>query len=139
MRSRMRFIVAIALAVGLGTWLAWSSLGGALETYAGPAEVAGAGTYRLNGTVAPGVARDASGAAQSSAGLRFTVIDKETPDKRLPVLYRGSVPDTFRAGREIVVVGRMRDRTFVAEPDSLVALCPSKFSDRKEDDAVAAT
>ena len=38
MRSRLRFIIAISLAVVLGAWLAWTSLGGTLETYAGPGE-----------------------------------------------------------------------------------------------------
>ena len=32
MRSRLRFIIAISLAVVLGAWLAWTSLGGSLET-----------------------------------------------------------------------------------------------------------
>ena len=59
MRSRLRFIVAIGLAVVLGGWLAYTSLGGSLETYAGPAEVAAGKTYRLNGTVAPGAGRPA--------------------------------------------------------------------------------
>ena len=39
MRSRLRFIIAIGLAVVLGAWLAWTSLGGSLETYAGPGEM----------------------------------------------------------------------------------------------------
>ena len=93
MRSRLRFIVAIGLALVLGGWLAYTSLGGSLETYAGPAELdRAAKTYRLNGTVAPGAPKDAAGLAQSAEGLRFTVVDKETPRQRVPVLYRGTVP-----------------------------------------------
>ena len=134
-RSRLRFIIAISLAVGLGAWLAWTSLGGSLETYAGPGELATSTekTYRLNGRVAPGAPRDAAGLAQSEEGLRFTVLDKENPAQRVPVLYRGSVPDQFKDGREVVVTGRIEDGTFVARNDSLITLCPSKFSDRPED------
>jgi cytochrome c-type biogenesis protein CcmE len=51
------------------------------------------------------------------------------------VLYRGSVPDQFKAGREVVVTGAVQGGTFVARNDSLITLCPSKFSDRPEDTA----
>jgi cytochrome c-type biogenesis protein CcmE len=136
MRSRLRFIVAISLAVVLGAWLAWTSLGGSLETYAGPGELATSAadtTYRLNGRVAPGAPADAAGLAQSAEGLRFSVIDKEDPTQRVPVLYRGSVPDQFKDGREVVVTGSLENGTFVARNDSLITLCPSKFSDRPDD------
>jgi cytochrome c-type biogenesis protein CcmE len=137
MRHRLRFIVAISLAVGLGGWLAWTSIGGSLETYAGPGELAGGAdkTYRLNGTVAPGAPADAAAAAQSEAGLRFTVLDKEDPAQAVSVAYRGSVPDQFKVGREVVVTGRLEGTTFVARNDSLITLCPSKFSDRPGDSA----
>jgi cytochrome c-type biogenesis protein CcmE len=136
-RSRLRFIIAISLAVGLGAWLAWTSIGGSLETYAGPSELAVSTdkTYRLNGTVAPGAPADAAARAQSSEGLRFTVVDKEDPTQRVPVLYRGSVPDQFKVGREVVVTGSVEGGTFVARNDSLITLCPSKFTDRPEDTA----
>ena len=134
MRSRMRFIIAIALAVGLGGYLAYASLGGALETYAGPAELTAAKTYRLNGTVGPGApVKDAAGLAQSSEGLHFTVVDKDNPGAKVPVVYRGSVPDQFKVGREVVLTGKLENGTFVAKNDSLVTLCPSKFSDKPGD------
>jgi cytochrome c-type biogenesis protein CcmE len=137
MRSRLRFIIAISLAVVLGGWLAWTSIGGSLETYAGPGELAASAdkTYRLNGTVAKGAPADAAARAQSSEGLRFTVVDKEDPGQRVRVLYRGSVPDQFKAGREVVVTGSVERGTFVARNDSLITLCPSKFTDRPEDTA----
>ncbi len=136
-RSRLRFIIAISLAVVLGGWLAWTSIGGSLETYAGPSEIATGTetTYRLNGRVASGAPTDAAAQAQSAAGLRFTVVDKEDPSRRVNVVYRGSVPDQFKAGREVVVTGSVEKGTFVAREDSLITLCPSKFSDRPEDTA----
>jgi cytochrome c-type biogenesis protein CcmE len=136
-RSRLRFIIAISLAVVLGGWLAWTSIGGSMETYAGPGELAASAdtTYRLNGTVAEGAPADAAARAQSSEGLRFTVVDKEDPSQRVRVLYRGSVPDQFKVGREVVVTGSVERGTFVARNDSLITLCPSKFTDRPEDTA----
>lgn len=136
MRSRMRFIVAISLAVGLGAWLAWTSIGGSLETYAGPGELAAQTTYRLNGTVAPGAPADAAGRAQTDEGLVFTLRDKENPGQTVEVVYHGSVPDQFKAGREIVVTGALdAEGRFIAREDSLVTLCPSKFSDEPGDTA----
>lgn len=136
-RSRLRFIIAIGLAVVLGGWLAYTSLGGSLETYAGPAELAAGKTYRLNGRVAPGAPKDAVGLANSDKGLTFTVVDKQTPGRRVTVHYRGTVPDQFKAGREVVVTGSLQNGTFVARNDSLITLCPSKFTDRADDTSPA--
>ena len=137
MRSRLRFILAIGLALVLGGWLAYTSLGGSLETYAGPAELAAGKTYRLNGTVAPGAPKDAVGLANSEEGLTFGVLDKQTPGRKVTVHYRGTVPDQFKVGREVVVTGTLRGGTFVARNDSLITLCPSKFTDRAEDSSPA--
>jgi cytochrome c-type biogenesis protein CcmE len=132
MRSRVRFIVAISLAAVLGGWLLYTSLGGALETYAGPGEVQAGSTYRLNALVAQGAPADAPERAQSAEGLRFTVIDKED-GQRLEVLYRGNVPDAFKDGREIVITGELQNDVFHAERNSMITLCPSKFSDNPSD------
>ena len=128
MRSRLRFVVALVVAVALGGWLAYTSLGGTLETYAGPADLAPGTVYRLNGTVAPGVTKDPAGAANTQEGLTFTVVDKAHPSSTVEVLYRGSVPDQFREGREVVVTGEVKNGVFVARNDSLITLCPSKFT-----------
>lgn len=131
MRSRLRFILALSVAVVLGGWLAYTSLGGTLETYASPGSLVAQKTYRLNGKVAPGAPTDAAGHAQSEEGLVFTVADKTQPSKTVKVLYRGQVPDQFKVGREVVVTGSLQKGTFVARPDSLITLCPSKFADKQ--------
>ena len=46
----------------------------------------------------------------------------------MPVAYTGVVPDPFREGREVIVSGELENGTFVAERDSLVTKCPSKFT-----------
>lgn len=132
--SRIRFVTAIGLAVILGVWLAWTSLGGALETYADPADVAAGTTYRLNGLVAPGAPADAAERAQTAAGLRFAVTDKHAAGEQVKVVYHGSVPDQFKVGREVVITGELDAAgTFVGRRNSLVTLCPSKFSDDPTD------
>jgi cytochrome c-type biogenesis protein CcmE len=44
------------------------------------------------------------------------------------VVYHGSVPDLFRAGRNVYLRGRLRHGVFVADADTLVTKCPSKYS-----------
>jgi cytochrome c-type biogenesis protein CcmE len=142
MRSRARFAIAITLAVALGGWLIWASLGGSLEEYTSPGSIAagtsGDGTYRLNGKVAAGTPANAAAQAQSEGGLRFTIVDKDDPSKQVPVVYRGSVPDTFAVGREVVVTGHVRNGVFEANNNSLIALCPSKFSEQAPSQSASA-
>jgi cytochrome c-type biogenesis protein CcmE len=128
MRSRLRFIIALAVAAGLGGWLLYAAIGGATATYSGPGEIVAGKTYKLNGDVASAVPADAVARARSEAGLRFTVADKADPAKRLGVVYHGTVPDQFKTGREVVVTGRLEGAAFVAERDSLLTKCPSKFT-----------
>ena len=54
--------------------------------------------------------------------LAFEVTDGT---RRLPVRYRGVVPDAFKDGAEVVVEGRFDGQTFTAA--RLFAKCPSKF------------
>lgn len=133
MRSGLRFTIALALAVALGGWLLWTSFGGSVQAYAGPEELTAGTTYRLNGLVAEGSPRNAAALAQSAEGLSFFLIDKEDHSKRVKVLYRGSVPDTWKDKRELVLTGELRSGVFHAERGSMLALCPSKFTDRPED------
>ena len=51
--------------------------------------------------------------------------------KTVPVVYVGSVPDLFKVGREVMLKGELANGTFVAEKDSLVTKCPSKYSPSK--------
>ena len=65
--------------------------------------------------------------------IRFRVKDVEgSSPVRLPVTYSGSVPDMFRAGRDISLKGRLRNGTFVGASGTLVTKCPSKYSSKKD-------
>jgi cytochrome c-type biogenesis protein CcmE len=64
-----------------------------------------------------------------AGGLTFRLQDVGgDASSRVAVRYTGSVPDLFEAGREIVVDGRLRNGTFVAEPGSMITKCPSKYA-----------
>jgi cytochrome c-type biogenesis protein CcmE len=72
------------------------------------------------------------GAGYSSSGLRFAVADIGAAQaKSVPVVYRGSVPDLFKTGRDVVVDGTYRNGVFVAKRNTLVTKCPSKYSPKK--------
>jgi len=58
-----------------------------------------------------------------NSALKFTIIEG---GKSLPVIYRGIVPDTFRAGREIVIEGHL-DSEGVFQADTILTKCPSKY------------
>jgi cytochrome c-type biogenesis protein CcmE len=66
----------------------------------------------------------------TGAQAPFTMVVKdESTAQTVPVRYSGgSVPDAFKAGRRIIVTGRMANGQFVAQADSLVTKCPSKYS-----------
>ncbi len=46
----------------------------------------------------------------------------------VPVVYTGSVPDLFRAGRDVAIKGRLRNGVFVATPGTMITKCPSKYT-----------
>jgi cytochrome c-type biogenesis protein CcmE len=65
-----------------------------------------------------------------AAGKRFQLRDVKGT-KTVTVVYKGSVPDLFKTGRDVVVDGRMRNGVFVAVPDTLVTKCPSKYAPKR--------
>ena len=63
-------------------------------------------------------------------GLRFALRDIDGR-ATVPVVYRGSVPDQFKKGRQIYLEGELRNGTFVGKPDTLVTKCPSKYAPKQ--------
>jgi cytochrome c-type biogenesis protein CcmE len=120
-KRRIRLIVALSAAVVLAGALVWTSFGSATEatTPSRALRVEPGRTIEVTGKVVDGSVRRGD-------PLRFRVRDREGTAS-IPVVYRGTVPDPFREGREVIVTGSMRGGTFVAQRDSLVTKCPSKF------------
>ena len=118
----MRLVVALSIAAVLAIFLIWTSLAGGTPSLQ-PSEVAGtSGEVSMAGIVVGPVEGDARG-----SGLRFSVRDIEGTAS-IPAVYTGSVPDLFKVGREVYMKGQVRDGLFVAEKDSLVTKCPSKYA-----------
>jgi cytochrome c-type biogenesis protein CcmE len=132
MRSRFRFITAISLAVVLAGALGFYALAGNQSEYAHPGELVEGKAYTLNATVAAGAPADPALRAQSTDGLRFAVHRKGDPAEKVEIEYRGTVPDQFKVGRDIVVRGELKDGVFHAERGSMIAQCPSKFQEKED-------
>ncbi len=132
MRSKARFAISLTLAAVLGAALIWIALGGSRADYVAPGGALVDGkSYSLNGLVAVGSPADAQAKALSADGLRFKVEDQDDPSKSIWVTYRGTVPDTFQDGREIVLEGTVDGGAFVGTRDKLLAKCPSKFQTKQ--------
>ena len=122
-KRRLRLIVALGAAVALATVLVYTSFSASTEA-SKPSQVKPGRSYELTGKVVNG------SVAHAGDELRFRIRDRDG-HRSVPVRYAGAVPDPFREGREVIVSGELRGGTFVAERDSLVTKCPSKFSKDK--------
>lgn len=126
-KRRIRLVVAMSAALVLAGALAYTSFSSASEamTPSGLLRDGKSGqSYRLTGKVVPGsIKRD---------GLEtsFRVRDR-TGAGEVAIRYGGVIPDTFRAGREVVITVRGHGAEYVGEKDTLITKCPSKFQDDK--------
>jgi cytochrome c-type biogenesis protein CcmE len=124
--SPARLVVALSVAAALAVFLLYTSIAGGGTPSLRPSQLAGhKGRVSLVGTVVGTPSGDAH-----AAGLHFRLRDVKGT-ATVPVVYRGSVPDLFRTGRDVVVDGRLRNGVFVAVPDTLVTKCPSKYVPKK--------
>lgn len=122
-RSPVRLIIALSVAAALAVFLLYTSIAGGGTPSLRPSQLPGHdGRVSLAGKVVGKPAGDAH-----ASGLRFTLRDVKGT-ATVPVVYKGSVPDLFRSGRDVVVDGRLRNGVFVAVPNTLVTKCPSKYT-----------
>ncbi len=77
---------------------------------------------RLFGTVA----EDGLSRSETGRDVKFRLEDQENKATTLWVEYTGAIPDTFKAGAEVIVEGGLRpDGSFQAK--TLMTKCPSKY------------
>jgi cytochrome c-type biogenesis protein CcmE len=124
--SPARLVVALSVAAVLAVFLLYTSIAGGGTPSLRPSQLAGHdGRVSLIGHVVGKPSGDAH-----AGGLRFRLRDVQGT-ATVPVVYRGSVPDLFRTGRDVVVDGRLRNGVFVAVPNTLVTKCPSKYQPKR--------
>ena len=120
-------MIALSVAGVLAVFLLYTSIAGGGTPQLTPSQLPGhQGKVSLVGEVVGPVTGDAHG-----SGLRFLVKNIKGGQASVPVVYRGTVPDLFKATRHITVEGQMRNGSFVAVPGSLVTKCPSKYEAAK--------
>jgi cytochrome c-type biogenesis protein CcmE len=126
-KRKIRLFVALGAAVLLAGGLMFTSF--TADTPATtPSELLakkGTGDYKLTGKVVNGSVK------RQGESLKFAVRDRNG-SASVPVTYTGVVPDPFRDGREVIVDGKLEGGTFVAQRDSLVTKCPSKFKNASD-------
>jgi cytochrome c-type biogenesis protein CcmE len=125
----VRLALALSIAALLAVFLLYTSIAGGGTPSLRPSQLL-ADTHEgkrvtLSGKVIGTVRGDAQ-----AGGLRFRLRDVKGTAS-VPVVYRGSVPDMFRTGRDISVAGHLRSGTFVGVKNTLVTKCPSKYSSKK--------
>jgi cytochrome c-type biogenesis protein CcmE len=125
----VRLALALSIAALLAVFLLYTSIAGGGTPSLRPSQLL-ADTHEgkrvtLSGKVIGTVRGDAQ-----AGGLRFRLRDVKGTAS-VPVVYRGSVPDMFRTGRDISVDGHLRSGTFVGVKNTLVTKCPSKYSSKK--------
>ena len=110
-RSPARLVIALSIAAVLAVFLLYTSIAGGGTPSVRPSQLAGrTGTVSLVGRVVGKPTGDSH-----AGGLRFRLRDvKDPPAQTVAVVYKGSVPDLFALGRDIVVDGQLRNGTFVA-------------------------
>ena len=126
-KRKARAVVLLTVALLLAGALIYTSFSAATETATPSKLVASADpdrSYELTGKVVEGSVE------RRGEELRFAIRDR-AGQTAIPVTYAGVVPDPFREGREVIVTGRVVDGTLVAERDSLITKCPSKFTEKK--------
>jgi cytochrome c-type biogenesis protein CcmE len=131
-KRKIRLVVALSAAVLLAAGLVYTSFSAGSATKE-PSDLLTAQpgqTYDLTGVVVPGSIH------RHGSRLDFRVEDRAGDGKAsVPVRYKGEVPDPFRAGREIIVTGRLAgNRTLIGQRDSLITKCPSKFTTQAQQD-----
>jgi cytochrome c-type biogenesis protein CcmE len=124
--SPARLVIALSVAAALAVFLLYTSIAGGGTPTIRPSQLAGhKGRVSLMGTVVGKPVGDAH-----AAGLRFQLRDVKGT-ALVPVVYKGTVPDLFRTGRDVVVDGRLRNGVFTAVPNTLVTKCPSKYQPKR--------
>jgi cytochrome c-type biogenesis protein CcmE len=128
---RVKITVALIIVAGAVALFLLSSAGTAKPVYYySPSQfladpVVQSGRLRLKGVIEPGSVR----MSEDRLNLWFAVTDGE---KKVPVHYRGAIPDAFKEGLEVVVDGRMGSSgTF--EGRELIVKCPSKYESQGSD------
>jgi cytochrome c-type biogenesis protein CcmE len=121
-RSPARLVIALSVAGVLAVFLVYVAVAGNGMAQVSPSQLNG----RTSQVVLTGKVVTGSVAELRDEGVRFRLRDVEGASS-VPVVYRDSPPDQFKAGRDLSVRGRLHNGVFVGEQGTMVTKCPSKY------------
>jgi len=126
-RSPARLIVALSVAGALAIFLLYTAIAGN-----GTATVKPSGLTSHSGRVqiVGDVVGPIKGDSYAAGGQRFRMQDIGGKVS-VPVVYKGDEGPLFKVGSPILVTGRLQNGVFVAERDSMLTKCPSKYLPKK--------
>jgi cytochrome c-type biogenesis protein CcmE len=121
-RSPARLVVALAVAALLAVFLVYTAVSGTTPALQ-PSNLNGhTGTISLTGKVIGPVTGDSHG----TTGLQFKLHNINGNSPTIPIVYKGSVPDLFKAGRDVNLSGHLDGEAFLAS--NMTTKCPSKYT-----------
>jgi cytochrome c-type biogenesis protein CcmE len=125
--SPVRLVIALSVAGVLAIFLLYVSLAGGTPSVQ-PSQLP---DHKGNVALVGKVVGSPEGDGHDADGLRFQLQDVKG-SATVPVVYRGSVPDQFKTGRELRLEGQLERGVFVAKRDSMRTKCPSKYTAKKD-------
>ena len=128
-KRTIRFVVALSAAAAAGRRARLHEL---LRLHRSPAAVRARDRPAQPGKKYQLVGKVVAGYKQQGDTTYFDVRDRNGKAS-VPVTYRGTLPDPFRADREIVVDVVKKGDVYEGQTGSLVTKCPSKFTADKTD------
>lgn len=128
-RSPARLVIALSVAAALAVFIVYTAIAGQ-----GTPQIVASQVHKYEGkdVTLVGTVVATHGDAHSRAGMHLVLSDPNQKVGRVPVVYHGSVPDLYKAGRVVVLTGTLRSGRFVANSGSLSTKCPSKYSPAKK-------
>jgi cytochrome c-type biogenesis protein CcmE len=129
-RSPARLIIALSVAGALAIFLIYTAIAGGGTSTIKPSQVTVArGRVQIVGTVIGPIKGDPYG----GAGQRFFMRDIQgKTTQQIPVVYRGDEGALFGTWKHILVTGRLEHGVFIADRNSMLTKCPSKYLPKKK-------
>ncbi len=126
-KSSSVYIVALFLFLGGAGFLVYSGLSENSVYFLNVSEALAVDSSKLKAARLFGtVAEQDISKPDDGIGVSFRLVDAENSQKNLLVHYVGAVPDTFKAGAEVIIEGGLSsDGSFKAK--TLMTKCPSKY------------
>jgi cytochrome c-type biogenesis protein CcmE len=128
-RSPARLVVALSIAGALAIFLLYTAIAGQGTATLKPSQLSShVRRVQIVGTVIGPI----TGNSYKPGGLHFRMRDiggKTTAT--VPVVYTGDKGPVFGTWKHILVTGELRNGVFVADRNSMITKCPSKYLPKK--------